>query len=128
MGELIQATVAQAGGGSMLGVLGMFGAMFAIMWFLMIRPERKRQTDHQNMLASLKKGDEVVLSSGLFGKIHAIEDKVVVLEVAEKTRVKVLKAQVFGPATRVLAPAAAADAKPAALSSPSTASNDDKKA
>lgn len=135
MGEIIHGAVSQAGGGgSLLPMLGMLGAMFAIMWFIMIRPERKRQQEHQNMLASLKKGDEVVLTSGIFGKIHAIDDKTLVLEIGEKTRVKVLKAAVTGPAARLLQPssqpaekgaaAAGATGAPTAVPTPT----DDKKA
>jgi preprotein translocase subunit YajC len=64
------------------------------------------------MLAALKKGDEVVLTSGMFGKVHAVEDKVVVVEIADKTRVRVLKVGVHGPASRVFpAQATAADDK-----------------
>lgn len=129
MGEIVHAAVGQSeGGGSLLGMLPVMIAMIAMMWFFLFRPERKKQMDHQSMLAALKKGDEVVLSSGLFGKIHAIEDKVVVLEIADKTRVKVVKAQIFGPAARVLQPATT-DAKPAApLPAAAAAADDDKKA
>lgn len=113
MGEIISSAVAQSGGGaSILAMLPVFVGMLAIFWFMTIRPERKRATERETMLAALKKGDEVVLTSGMFGKIHAVEDKAVVVEIADKTRVRVLKVGVHGPASRVLpAPAAAADDK-----------------
>ncbi len=76
--------------------------MIAVMYFLMIRPERKRQTDHGTMLGALKRGDEIVMTSGIMGKIYAIEDKTLVVEIADKTRVKVLKVAVSGPAARYL--------------------------
>ncbi len=80
--------------------------MFAIMYFLMIRPERKKQADAQALLSSLKKGDDVVLTSGVFGKIQAVDDKTVVVEVADKVRLKVLKQAVMGPSARYLQTAA----------------------
>lgn len=107
MGETIQVAVAQAGGGDIGGFLVMMVAMFAIFYFLLIRPQRKQQLEHQNLLASLKKGDEVVLSSGLFGKIFAVEDKTVTVEIAQNTRVKVLKQAVTGPAQKALSGPAA---------------------
>ncbi len=113
MGEIISSAVAQSGGGtSILAMLPIFGGMLAIFWFMTIRPERKRATEREAMLAALKKGDEVVLTSGMFGKVHAVEDKAVVVEIADKTRVRILKVGVHGPASRVLgAPAAAGDDK-----------------
>ncbi|OGQ13280.1 MAG: preprotein translocase subunit YajC [Deltaproteobacteria bacterium RBG_16_71_12] len=111
MGETVQSLVAQAGGGGagLLGMLPFLVGMFAIMYFLMIRPERKRQAEQQNLLTSLKKGDEVVLTSGFVGKIQQVDERTVVLEIADKTRVKVLKQAVMGPAARFVNPPA--DAK-----------------
>jgi preprotein translocase subunit YajC len=87
---------AGTGAGNMLNTLLMFGAMFAILYFILIRPQQKQQKKHQALLAGLKKGDEVVLSSGIMGKIFAIEDRVVFIEIGEKTRLKVLKQAVSG--------------------------------
>ena len=107
MGETVQSLVAQAGGGTgLLGMLPFLVGMFVIMYFLMIRPERKRQTEQQNMLGALKKGDEVVLTSGLVGKLQQVDERSVILEIADKTRVKVLKHAVMGPAARYLNPPA----------------------
>lgn len=86
--------------------------MFVIMYFLMIRPERKRQAETQAMHGALKRGDEVVLTSGVFGKIQSVEDRTIVLEIADKTRIKILKQAVMGPAARYLAqPAAGGETK-----------------
>jgi preprotein translocase subunit YajC len=88
---------AQDGAGSgLLSTLLMFAAMFAILYFILIRPQQKQQKKHQALLAGLKKGDEVILSSGIMGKIYAIEDRVVVIEINDKTRLKVLKQAVQG--------------------------------
>jgi preprotein translocase subunit YajC len=103
MGETVQSLVAQAGGaGSLLGMLPFIVGMFVIMYFLMIRPERKRQSEHQSLLSSLKRGDEVVLTSGIVAKIHSVEDKTLVVEIADKVRVKVLKQSVSGPSSKFL--------------------------
>lgn len=104
MGETVHSLVGQSGGGaaSLLGMLPMLIGMFGVMYFLMIRPERKRQEKTQAMLGALKRGDEVVLTSGVFGKIQAVEERAIVLEVADKTRIKVLKQAVMGPASGYL--------------------------
>lgn len=60
--------------------LAMFGGLFVIMYFMLIRPQRKRQKEHQNLVNSLGKGDEIVLTSGMLGKITAINDDYVTVE------------------------------------------------
>ncbi len=84
--------------------------MGALFYFMLIRPQQKRAKEHQTMLANLKRGDSVVLSSGVLGKIVRVEDKEVGVEIAQGVTVKVLK----GMITEVRAkgePAAANDAK-----------------
>lgn len=83
-------------GGGILSTLLMFGAMFAILYFILIRPQQKQQKKHQALLASLKRGDEVILSSGIMGKIFSVEDRIVIIEVGEKTKLKVLKQAIQG--------------------------------
>ncbi len=85
-----------AAGGGIMSMLLMFGAMFAILYFIMIRPQQKQAKKQQALLASLKKGDEVVLTSGIFGKIYLVEDKYLTLEIGDKVRFKVLKQAVSG--------------------------------
>ena len=95
MGEVIQSAVTQAGGGAeFVNFVIMMAAMFGILYFMLIRPQRKQQNEHRNLISSLKKGDEVVLSSGIFGRIWAVEAQTIVVEIADKTRVKVLKSSV----------------------------------
>lgn len=71
-----------------------FMAMFAVIYFLMIRPQQKRMREQQQMLSALKHGDEVLTSSGILGKITGITDKVVTLEIADNVRIKMLKTQI----------------------------------
>ena len=85
-----------AGGGGLMSTLLMFGAMFAILYFILIRPQQKQQKKHQALLASLKRGDEVILSSGIMGKVFSVEDRVLVIEIGDKTKIKVLKQAVQG--------------------------------
>jgi preprotein translocase subunit YajC len=86
------AQAAQQPGGFMAFVP--FVLMFAVLYFLVLRPQQKKLKEQQAMLAALKHGDEVVTASGLLGKVTGITDKVVTLEVADDVRVKMLKNQV----------------------------------
>ena len=72
------------GGFSMLPMV----AIFAIFWFVMIGPERKNRKKREAMLAELKKGDEIMTSSGLYAKVITVQEEVVVLQVAEGVRAK----------------------------------------
>lgn len=63
--------------------------MFAVIYFLMIRPESKRQKARDAMLKSLKKGDNVVTTSGILGKIHRVDEKEVILHVDKDSTVKI---------------------------------------
>lgn len=110
MGELIGRQVAQAGGSSdLVMTVLMVASMFAVIYFLMIRPQRKQQEQQQQLLSALKKGDEVLLTSGIYGKIYSLSEKTAVVEIADKTRVKLLKSSIHG---RVSAPPADAEPVP----------------
>lgn len=88
----------QSGGGSagMMGQIILFGSIFLIFFLLVIRPQQKKVKRHQQMLSSLKKGDQVITSSGIYGKINKFfDDKdYMLLEIADKTVVKLQKSQV----------------------------------
>lgn len=72
-------------------------AIFAIMYFIMIRPQVKKQKEHQAMLQKLGKGDEVITRGGVIGKITGIgDDGLLVLELQEKVRVRVPRAYIEG--------------------------------
>ena len=70
--------------------------MFAVFYFILIRPQVKKQREHQAMLSKLDKGDMVITRGGLIGKISGIADGVLTLEVQEKVRVRVLRSHVDG--------------------------------
>lgn len=87
-----------------------FGAIFAIMYFLMIRPQQKQMKDQQAMIASLKKGDDVVTTGGLLGKVFQVTEKTLTLEIANGVKVRVLKSAIQAKATVSEEPAKADDA------------------
>jgi preprotein translocase subunit YajC len=68
--------------------------LVVLFYFLMIRPQQTRMKNHQAMLAAVKRGDTVVLSSGMIGKIVRVEDKEVGVEVATGVTVKVVKSMI----------------------------------
>ncbi|MBI2893770.1 MAG: preprotein translocase subunit YajC [Deltaproteobacteria bacterium] len=74
----------------------MLALMFVVFYFMLIRPQQKRAREHQQLLGQLKKGDRIVTTGGLIGRISGLTDKLVTLEVAEKVRVQVLRSQVQG--------------------------------
>ncbi len=68
--------------------------IFAIFYFLIIRPQTKKQKQHQEFVTGLKRGEEVITSSGILGTISNLSDQFVTLEVAEGVEIKVLRSQV----------------------------------
>lgn len=85
---------AAGGQGNQLMALAPFVLMFVVFYFLLIRPQQKKAKQHKTFLESLKKGDTVVTSGGIYGKITGITDDAVTMEIAEKVRVRVLKGAV----------------------------------
>lgn len=65
--------------------------MFVVMYFLMIRPQQKRQKEHKSMMDALAKGDEVVTAGGVLGRVSKVADTYVTLEVAPDTEIVVQK-------------------------------------
>jgi len=87
-----------AGGlGSMLsGPLPMLILMFAIFYFLLIRPQQKKAKTHREMLNNLRKGDNVLTAGGMFGRVTGLDEQVVILEIAPQVRVKVNRGSISG--------------------------------
>lgn len=78
-----------AQGGGMMSTVIMFVAIIAIMYFMMIRPQRKQQKKIENFRNGLQPGQEVVTNGGIYGKIKSIENGIVMLEVAHNVVVRV---------------------------------------
>ena len=68
--------------------------IFAVFWFLLIRPQQKRAKEHKAMVEALSKGDEAVTNGGLLGKITKVGDSFVTLEIADGLRVQVQRASI----------------------------------
>lgn len=96
---MIDIAYAMGGGGE--GAAGFGGfipiiLMFVIFYFLLIRPQQKRQKEHRSMISNLKKGDRIITSGGLHGRITGIDETTLTVEIADKVRVKVARANVSG--------------------------------
>ena len=85
----------KAPGGDMSFIIVM-AAIFAIFYFLLIRPQQKKQKETKAMLSNITHGDMIVTAGGLHGKITAITEQVVTLEVADKVKVKISRAYISG--------------------------------
>lgn len=68
--------------------------MFVIFYFLLIRPQQKKAKDHRDMIASLKKGDRIITSGGLHGRITGLDDTTLTVEISDKVRVKIARGNV----------------------------------
>src|SRR5215475_13602093 len=76
------------GGGSMMIQFAFFAAIFAIFYFLLIRPQQKQKRDREAMLSAVKAGDRVVMSSGLHGTVVKLSEHGVTLKVADQVRLE----------------------------------------
>jgi preprotein translocase subunit YajC len=74
-----------------LGPLIFLAALIAVFWFVLIRPQRRRQAAHQSLISALGTGDEVITAGGVFGKVRSIADDHIVLEIAPGTEIRLAK-------------------------------------
>jgi preprotein translocase subunit YajC len=91
------ATAPATGGGVqdlLAGPLPMILMMVVLGYFLLWRPQQKRMKDHQEMVKALKRGDTVVLSSGVIGKVSKVEDAELAIEIAQGVVIKVVRSMV----------------------------------
>lgn len=84
--------------GPLDGLLGLspYLLMFGVIYFLLFRPAGKQRKEHQDLLNSLKKDDEVATSGGIYGRILGIDDKIVTLEIADKVKIRILRDRIAG--------------------------------
>jgi preprotein translocase subunit YajC len=78
--------------------------LFGIFYFMLIRPQTKKASDHARMLRELKRNDEVVTTGGIIGRVTELGDKVVTLEIAQNVRVRVERPQIASVSTYGKAP------------------------
>ncbi len=111
MAQTTTAAGAASGGGAaaLIQFLPIIG-LIVLFYFLMIRPQQRRVKQHQEMVQAVKRGDTVVLNSGVIGKVTKVEDAEVALEIAQGVNVKVVKSMISDVRTRG-EPAPANDSK-----------------
>jgi len=85
---LLFAPPAGEGGSGLFGTLIMFAAIFLIFYFLIIRPQQKRQKERTKLLNELKKGDKVVTGSGIYGIIVGLDEKTALIQVSDNVKLK----------------------------------------
>jgi preprotein translocase subunit YajC len=81
------------GAGGLSGFIPLI-LMFVIFYFLLIRPQQKKSKEHRAMIANLKKGDRIITSGGLYGRITGLDENTLTVEIADKVRVKVARGNV----------------------------------
>jgi preprotein translocase subunit YajC len=107
---LLQAPAApQADPNALPRTIFTFGSIFAIIWFVMLRPQQKQRKQHEEMLKQIKKGDEVVTAGGIVGRVVHLPDDERVVITSENTRLLVERARI----ARVVTAAGATSAAPA---------------
>ena len=90
--SLIQAQT--PAGANPFGTVFMFGAIFLIFYFLLIRPQRKQQKSHDEMVKSLSRGDDIVTIGGIIGKIIHLTDDTMTIKTADETRLEIERSKV----------------------------------
>ncbi|MGA2548459.1 MAG: preprotein translocase subunit YajC [Rectinemataceae bacterium] len=104
--------------GSMVSTIVTFGLVFVIFYFLIIRPQNKKQKEAKRMIEAVKKGDKVITSGGVHATVYTVKEKTVILKVDENTKMEFSKAAI---ASVVVDPKIEEKADPKAL--PETASD-----
>ncbi|MEE9521556.1 MAG: preprotein translocase subunit YajC [candidate division NC10 bacterium] len=84
-------TLGGGGAGAGLGFLIPLALMFAIFYFILIRPQQKKQRDHQSMLKALKTGDQIVTAGGIYGTIVDIDEHKVKIKIADNVKIELTR-------------------------------------
>jgi preprotein translocase subunit YajC len=84
----------QDGGPGLMANLVLFGSIILIFYFMIIRPQQKRAKDREKMIAGIKKGDDVITTGGIYGQVVGIDEKYVLVEIANNVKVKLDKGSV----------------------------------
>ena len=83
-----------SGGGSPLQFPIMMALLFAIMYFMMIRPQKRRDKERKEMISNVKKGDRVLLTSGIFAEIINVKEQSLIVRIADNTKIEIVKAAI----------------------------------
>lgn len=79
----------QGGGGSLVSTFIMFGAIFAIFYFMIIRPQQKRAKERDQLLSNLQKGDKIITNGGIHGTIEGLEEKTALVKISDNVKIKI---------------------------------------
>lgn len=91
---VLQAAPQQAPAGGGMSIWIMLALMFVVMWFFMIRPQRKQQKELEKFRNELKKGDKVITAGGIYGTVGEIEEKTILLKVDGDVKLRVDKSSI----------------------------------
>jgi preprotein translocase subunit YajC len=82
------------GGGEIYSTIIMFALIIGIFYFMIIRPQQKRSKEREQLLSTIKKGDKIVTAGGVHAKVISVEDKTVLIEIADNVKVKLERSSV----------------------------------
>jgi preprotein translocase subunit YajC len=91
---ILMAPQGQGQGGGMFSTLIMFGLIIVIFYFMILRPQQKRQKERDKMLNDVQKGDKVITAGGIHGTVMGLEDKTILVQISDNVKVKVEKSAV----------------------------------
>lgn len=94
LGMLAQAPAPQGGAGSGVNMLVMMGLMVALFYFMLIRPQKRREKERQALLAAVKTGDRVLFGGGFLGVVANVKEKTLVVKIADGVKVEVVRGAV----------------------------------
>jgi preprotein translocase subunit YajC len=83
----------ETGGGGLMGLMPIF-FMVAIFYFVMIRPQRRREKERKAMVAAVKSGERILLTSGIIGEVFSVKEKTLIVRIADNAKIEVLKTAV----------------------------------
>ncbi len=85
----------QAGGGGMVGMIGYMLIFFALFYFLMIRPQMRREKERKAMISNIKSGDRVLFCGGMLGTVTNVKDQMLVVKIADNVKVEIARGAVL---------------------------------
>ena len=85
---ILMSQPSQDGGPGLMSNIILFGSIILIFYFMIIRPQQKRAKERQKLLESVKKGDKVITSSGIYGTIAGLDEKTLLVQIADNVKVK----------------------------------------
>ncbi len=91
-----QAAAGGGGGGAFMTSFAPFILIFVLFYFLLIRPQQKRQKTHRQMLEAVAKGDKIVTNGGLLGTVSSVTKDVLTMQISDGVRIKVLRTELLG--------------------------------